>query len=238
MWQTVLTAAGDDDLIFQQAGFKVPKNWVTYKGHTILESSILCYANPTGQTKVLLRGKETGNWENRSEDLQVPGIQAIFLTRPTQGALCTALMGLDGLSLDEPLVVGPGDSFIRNGILDIVSKFLDDKATASTLLFSSSDELYSYARLMPDGDISEMAEKRKISEWASTGLFMFRHARDFLDAGSWVLSQNMRTGSEFFMSSSLNYLVMRGDRVRGIKLDDANRYVRLASPYDLVDGTN
>ena len=87
---------------------------------------------------------------------------------------------------------------------------------------------------MPNSDISEMAEKRLISNWASTGLFLFKRAQDFLDAGTWVLKQNMRTGNEFFMSSSLNYLVMRGDRVRGISLPAPNKYIRLATPFDLL----
>jgi hypothetical protein len=83
-----------------------------------------------------------------------------------------------------------------------------------------------------------MAEKRRISTWASTGIFIFRRARDFIDAGSWVLQQNMRTGDEFYMSSSFNYLVMRGDKVLGLKLPATNKYVRLASPFDLLEGSN
>lgn len=238
MWQTILTAAGNDDLVFQQAGFKLPKNWVKYKDKAILESAILSYSTTGGLTKVLLRQVESPYWQQHAEGLSSRNISALFLDSPTQGALCTALLGLDGFDLDAPLVIGPGDSYLSQGITDSVEEFLAGRATAATLLFTSYDERYSYARLMPDGDISEMAEKRRISSWASTGVFIFRKARDFIDAGSWVLQQNMRTGDEFYMSGSLNYLVMRGDKVMGLKLPPTNKYVRLASPFDLLEGSN
>lgn len=238
MWQTILTAAGNDDLIFQQAGFRSPKNWIQYKDKAILESAIHSYSTPDGLTNVILRKIESSDWQQRSKQLGHRNIEAIFLDSPTQGALCTALLGLDGFDLDAPLVIGPGDSYLSQGISALVEEFLDGQATAATLLFTSNDERYSYARLMPDGDISEMAEKRRISSWASTGVFIFRNARDFIDAGSWVLQQNMRTGDEFYMSGSLNYLVMRGDKVVGLKLPTTNKYVRLASPFDLLEGSN
>ena len=238
MWQTILTAAGDDDFVFRQAGFRSPKNWVQYKDRGILESAILSYSTPDGLSKVVLRQVESHNWETRSDELSRRNIQALFLSSPTQGALCTALLGLDGFVLEAPLVIGPGDSFLSQGITSLVEEFLGGDATAATLLFTSDDERYSYARLMPNGDISEMAEKRRISIWASTGVFIFRKARDFIDAGSWVLQQNMRTGDEFYMSGSLNYLVMRGDKVLGLNLPDSNKYIRLASPFDLLKGSN
>jgi dTDP-glucose pyrophosphorylase len=238
MWQTILTAAGDDDLVFQQAGFRSPKNWVRYKAKSILESAILSYSAPDGLTKVILRQVESSDWQKHASQLSSRNIKALFLDCPTQGALCTALLGLDDFDPDAPLVVGPGDSFVSEGVTSLVEEFLDGQATAATLLFSGDDERYSYARLMPDGDISEMAEKRRISTWASTGIFIFRRARDFIDAGSWVLQQNMRTGDEFYMSSSFNYLVMRGDKVLGLKLPATNKYVRLASPFDLLEGSN
>lgn len=238
MWQTILTAAGNDDLVFQQAGFRSPKNWVQYKNKAILESAILSYSTPGGLTKVILRQVESTDWQRYSDQLSDRNVEALFLDYPTQGALCTALLGLDGFDLDAPLVVGPGDSYCSQGITALVKEFLEGQATAATLLFTSNDERYSYARLMQDGDISEMAEKRRISTWASTGVFIFRKARDFIDAGSWVLQQNMRTGDEFYMSGSLNYLVMRGDRVLGLNLPEPNKYVRLASPYDLLEGSS
>ena len=233
MWQTIITAAGDDDLVFRQAGFAEPKNWVKFRDLTILESAIASYGANAEKTAVILREVELPFWF-KSEPLQATNASSIFISNSTQGALCTALLGLDGFDLSAPLVVAPGDSILRFGISEIVSEFLSSGVTAATVLFESSDARYSYARLMPNSDISEMAEKRLISNWASTGLFLFKRAQDFLDAGTWVLKQNMRTGNEFFMSSSLNYLVMRGDRVRGINLPATNKYIRLATPFDLL----
>lgn len=237
MWQTILTAAGDDERVFIQAGFEVPKNWVQYKSRSILEAAALSYGHPQGLTKVVLREVETENWAERSENLRAERLKAQFLSQPTQGALCTALMGLDGVDFEKPLVVGPGDSHLSKGIAEIVQEFLRGRSTAATVLFPSSDERYSYARVLRDGLVMEMAEKRRISNLASTGVFIFRKAQDFLDAAAWVLQKNMRTGNEFYMSSSLNYLVMRGDKVEGIELSDSNKYIRLASPFDLVEGS-
>ena len=232
MWQTVITAAGNDDEIFRSAGFQSPKNWVNFQGKFIIQKAIESYSAPNSICQVVLKASEKSHWDENSGNFQ-NRVKGTFLQNQTSGALCTALLGLEGLDLSQPLIVAPADSFIVNGIETLVEKFLKTTAVAGTFLFESDDEKYSYARLNQGTRVVEMAEKRRISKYASTGVFIFRSGRHFLDAGAWVLEKNMQSFGEFFMSSSLNYLVMLGEEVEGQTLLSPSHYVRLATPFDL-----
>ena len=65
------------------------------------------------------------------------------------------------------------------------------------------------------------------------GVFYFRRAKFFLDAATWVLLQNATVRENFFVSTSLNYLISQGMSV-GYSEIDRNRYHSFSLPADFV----
>lgn len=234
MWQTVITAAGNDDKVFQAADFSGKKNWLDYNGETILENAIRSHSAATGKVRVVLRDSEADEWNASKVVNERNNLEPVFVDQDTSGALCTALLGLRGLDLHAPLVVAPGDSFVDMQDLELVRKMESLGADAATLVFHSESPKYSYVRLAGSNRVSEIVEKRVISDLASTGFFYFRKASYLLQAAEWVLSKNLQTKGEFFMSSSLNYLIMSGMNVVALPIPEKSHYVRLATPQDLL----
>lgn len=233
-WQTIITAAGDDNRSFQQGGIDIPKNLVPFRNSTILGAAIESYAIQGENTYVVIKSDEARAWKTDSIlQEKYPKVSFHLIPNATRGALCSAAMALDDLDENLPLIISSGDSIITGDLGSLLSQFLEKKSVAGTVLFESSLPRWSYARLRNGNQILEMAEKSPISTFASTGLFYFKSPEHFIRATEWVLKENMHTKGEFYLSSALNYLIMNGENVMGVVLPAGYKYVPLSTFADL-----
>lgn len=82
----------------------------------------------------------------------------IRLKKNTQGAACSALMAIEQINNNSPLIIANSDQIIGDDLNKIVQFFNDNKADAGALCFESIHPRWSYARII-DGKIMETAEK-------------------------------------------------------------------------------
>ena len=146
--------------------------------------------------------------------------QRVILSPITKGALCTALFAIDSLDPDKPLLIAPGDFSlkpdIRSGLLE---KFSDSSIQAFSVTMESSNPRFSFARIDENQRILEYCEKDPVSNVATTGIFGFKTAADFVLAATWVLKNNISLNGRFFVSSAVNYFIMNGKRVENLHLN-------------------
>jgi len=144
----------------------------------------------------------------------------VIVSPKTKGALCTALVAIDRLDLEKPLLIAPGDfslkSDIRAGLLE---KFSDTSVQAFSVTMESSNPKYSFARIDENQRILEYCEKDPVSNVATTGIFGFKTVADFVLAATWVLKNNISLDGRFFVSSAVNYFIMNGKRVENLHLN-------------------
>lgn len=136
-------------------------------------------------------------------------VTVIHATR-TAGALCTALLAFDHINPELPLVIAPGDSLFSRPMGIEIMSFFEDSNFGWTLSFKSNGARWSYLRLSEKGEVTEVVEKNQVSSVATTGVFGFKRARDFLEAAEWVLVNNFTTDGRFFTSAAMNYKIMEG----------------------------
>lgn len=235
-WQTIITASGDD-LSFESSGFDSPRNWFRFRGIPILEWSILSHSSVSDANVFLtLKSEEEAHWN--ASHLESRGLKAIFVQNSTQGALCSALLATDYLIQGAPLIVAPGDSYITPSISSYFQEFQESGARAGTIVFKSESDRFSYVRKSPTGVIFEVTEKKALSPWATTGVFFFKSSEDFLRAAEWVIASNSRHAGKFFLSTTLNYFLMKGDLVTSMELMSGHQYIRLTTPADIVRELN
>ena len=233
-WQLIIAAAGTDDLDFTGSGFTSVKNLVPYGENSILGAAIASYSLGANRTNVAIQAQEAKMHDTDTYLKKIfPHVSFSLIPGMTKGALCSAVYGLAGLELDEPLVIVAGDSEITGGIGSIVEDLHSTNCAAGTVIFESSLKRWSYARMDNNGNLLEMAEKRQISSHASAGIFYFAQAGLFLEAAQWVLLQNMNTNGEFYLSSALNYLITEGQKVIAVNLPESQQYTPLTNPADL-----
>lgn len=233
-WQCLILAAADDDQIFYNFGYNLPKNLIEVDGKSVLSHSIDSYSKNSYKTTLVIKSSESNTWNTAKMIKQdFPFVKIKEIENSTSGALCTALLTVDNLDDEIPLVITSGDTSISGGIDQYVDQFIDSGAAAGTIVFKNSHPRWSYARVRDEGLILEMAEKSPISKFASTGVFMFKDSNSFINSATWVLKNNIKFQNEFYLSATLNFFILQNKAVTAIALKNSEDFRSYSLPSDL-----
>lgn len=234
--QTIITAAGDSRKTFVDGGFGSPKSLVMVDGKTVLEHAIEAYTLDFSALRVAVNEDEANEWGVDRHVLELfPYSKVVKVNSRAQGALVSALIASSDLDMNEPLVIAAGDSRVSGPISLYAESFRTSAFPASTLVFSSSGNRWSYVALDSDGRVVEVSEKYEVSSLATTGFFFFQTAQSFIDSARWVLLNNARVNGRYYVSTTLNFLISRGAGV-GYQLLPEGQYKSWSLPVDFVSG--
>jgi NDP-sugar pyrophosphorylase family protein len=155
--------------------------------------------------------------------------EIISLGEVTQGQACTVLKAEFLIDSDEPLLIYNADTFCRS---DLSRRLADLPPRTAGLIgvFRAPGDRWSFARTDANGRVLETAEKRRISEWASTGLYYFRRGRDFVEHSHQMIADDDRVNGEFYVVPVYNRMISAGAE---ILIDPADEVWVLGTPEDL-----
>ncbi|MFM9106081.1 MAG: sugar phosphate nucleotidyltransferase [Chloroflexota bacterium] len=164
---------------------------------------------------------------------EAPGCAIALAGGPTCGALCTAMLAADLIDPSDSLVVVLADVFIAGGIADALAGFENSKAEAGVIVFPATGPRWSYARLDDRGHVAEVVEKSPISEFATAGVYWYRHAASFLRSAEAAIRNDRAFDGRFYIAPSLNEIVAAGGVVRHW-LVERDRFHALSLPEDVA----
>lgn len=141
-----------------------------------------------------------------------PEVNFVSVPNGAKGALATANFALAKLGIKSgKLHIGAGDTtFTGESALQAMGGLSSSHADAGTLIFPSGDERHSFVSITDSRKVQFVAEKRRVSNWATSGNFYFSDARQFLEASDWCFTNNASFRDNFYVSSALNYFVYQG----------------------------
>ena len=139
--------------------------------------------------------------------------RVVTLRNPTKGALCSALMAIDHLDMDQPLVIANGDQVIEADLAGIVAGFRQKQAQAGVIVFDSVHPRWSYADLDASGNVQQTAEKQVLSRNATAGFYYFDSGRRFVTAAQRCIENDAKFEGQFFISPCLNEIILEGGLV-------------------------
>lgn len=147
----------------------------------------------------------------------------------TQGALCSALMAVDHLDLDDELVIANSDQVIQANYSEVVNGFRLRNLDAGVITFPSVHPRWSYVDLDNNGLVAQAAEKSVISRDAIAGFYYFRTAKSFVHAAAQCLRHDVRVDGKYYTSLALNEVILSGGRV-GARPVDVSDYHSFYTP--------
>jgi hypothetical protein len=188
------------------------------KRKELLKSSL---SAPAGQANFLVTRSSEDSLKNQRLIPETEAIEVITVSNPTQGALATALLPVELIAPNEPILLIPTNSVVdSNALSDFVSKMIKDDVAAGALLFKSDNPNYSYARIH-NNRVIEFIEKKVVGDMATTGVFYFRDKVILLECAKWAFVNSQITNSQFFVAPSLNYVLTSGQEVGFSQIDEA-----------------
>lgn len=146
----------------------------------------------------------------------VPRLRAVVVSvaEPPEGQLCSVLAARRWLGGGDPLVIHNCDTYARGPVAM--------RGGASPVpVFGADSPAYSYVRLDGGGYVREVVEKEVCPPgYATTGSYVFRGARRFLEAADETVHAGGRVNGEFYVSGVYRALVRRGERFRPVLMKE------------------
>ena len=209
--------------------------WIAeQKGELLIERFVRACVPLDGQLIFAVRGQDITRFHiDNVIELAAPGAKIITITRETQGAACTALLGIRHIGWEEELLILNSNEFVNIDYRATVESFRNRDLDAGVVVFPSLHPRYSYLRLDREGLIEEAAEKRPISRHATAGFYWYRRGGDFIEAVQDMIRKDANVGGKFFISLTLNELVLKQRRM-GVHEIDAKNYYPLKSSQQVA----
>jgi UDP-N-acetylglucosamine diphosphorylase / glucose-1-phosphate thymidylyltransferase / UDP-N-acetylgalactosamine diphosphorylase / glucosamine-1-phosphate N-acetyltransferase / galactosamine-1-phosphate N-acetyltransferase len=148
----------------------------------------------------------------------------------TGGQMCSVLAARDHLPADEALIIYNADTYVVPSVdppWDPTRPGIDGSLG---VFHTDVGDHWSFAEVDDDGRVVRTTEKDRISPWASTGLYHFARAAEFVTAADDALADQETIRGEYYIAPLYNRLIAAGAR---IVTDQARAVWPLGTPAEL-----
>lgn len=158
------------------------------------------------------------------------------ITHPTQGSLPTAGMCLDLIANDMPILISAIDGLCFGIIEHFLFEMRRSKADGGVIVFPSKKLNYSYVRVSQSIPI-EFAEKIRIGELATSGIYFFRDKALLIESIQWAILNQISYKNNYYLSSAMNRLIFENKKVVLFNTTEEN-YYRFSSKKEALESAD
>lgn len=220
---------------FVNAGYQAPKPLIDVAGKPMIVRVMENLQQP-GATFTLLARKEHID-SNQGLVAQIQSdFNAVFvpIDKLTEGTACTVLFARSHLDPNQEVVIANSDQIIDNCFTQFLidAKERDLDGSILTFIDAEFNPKWSFAKIDAEGLVTEVQEKKVISEYATVGIYYFKRADELVDGIIQMIIENDRVNNEFYTCPVYNYLIREGKKV-GIFNIDPSQMHGIGTPEDL-----
>lgn len=231
----IVLMAGGDGAFAEQP---YPKNLVEIDGLPLAERVLGSLASlfETGWDPIcMIRGEENAQWHTADVlRLLSPRAQVVEVPSQTGGAACTALLAIEHIDPEEPLLVYNGDQVLEAPMRPIVEGFAERQLDGGIVVFDGVHPRWSYVKIDDEGHVVEAAEKRPISRHATAGTYWFASGQLFVESSMRMIAKDAHVGGAFYVCPAYNEMILSQRRI-GISEIPRDQYVSLATPQGVAN---
>lgn len=148
-----------------------------------------------------------------------------------QGAACSASLAFQYLDPEAPLMMANSDQFIDMNILDFLVSGVG--CDGSIMTFKNDHPKWSYAKTNDDGYVTQVKEKVVISNNATSGIYLWNRAQDFIDGIKEMIAAKDTHNNEYYVAPSFNYSIKNDKKYRLMEIKRQQMW-GLGTPEDLI----
>jgi dTDP-glucose pyrophosphorylase len=212
----VITMAGRGSR-FYEAGYTVPKYEIMAHGKSLFDWSMLSLRNfLTLDSRVIFVCLAENNSAEyvrvQSQAMGLRDVHVLEISEVTDGQATSAYLARELWRPEDPLLVYNIDTYVNPQALSPES--IRDGADGWVPCFQVPGDHWSFVKLGGDDWAVDLAEKQRISDFASIGLYWFSRAEDYEKAYDkfFVNSQNLVRG-ERYIAPLYRQLIAEGRKV-------------------------
>ncbi len=234
--QNILITMAGRGSRFYKAGYKEPKYAIQAHGHSLFYWSMISlkhfFDKENTYIFVCLKENNSGDYVRREcENLGINNVSIVELDELTDGQATSAYVSKELWDQDAPLLIYNIDTYVNPRVLH--PKDIKPGSEAWVPCFQVPGDHWSFVKLGDDGWAIDCAEKTRISNYASIGLYWFSTAKDYIDTYDTFFShpKNMVKG-ERYIAPMYKHYIETGRKVSIVDLSVEDVHV-LGTPDEL-----
>jgi len=199
---------------FAQAGYTFPKPLIEVRGKPMIQVVVENLNIEANYIFIVQKDHYEKYNLKYLLNLIAPNCKIVQVDGLTEGAACTTLLAKEYIDNDAPLVMANSDQFVEWNSNECMYAFNADSIDGGILTFKATHPKWSYAKLDENGFVSEVAEKKPISDNATVGIYFWKHGSDYVKYAEQMISNNIRTNNEFYVCPVFNEAIADGKKIR------------------------
>jgi len=220
---------------FLQNGYKEPKPLINILGkpmiHYVLDNLNLSQED---NVFIIYYNIEPTLFNNTIKQ-KYPNINLIKINHQTKGAAETIYEGLktiETLTNNKKTMLFDCDTFYTT---DVISIYRDINENAVFYTFNNEENpLYSYISFDSDNIVNSIAEKKKISDNANTGIYCFNDISELFEFSKYVVENNITFNNEPYTSCIIDKMIKNNKVFVGVEISNTNVF-NLGTPKQLEE---
>ena len=215
---------------FEKAGYTFPKPLVDVNGKPMIQTVVDNLNIEANYIFIVQKSHyEEYHLQTVLENI-APKCTIVQVEGITEGAACTTLLAKEFINNDKPLIMANSDQYVDWDSNEFMYSMVGDNVDGGILTFKSTHPKWSYARLGDNGFVTEVAEKKPISNIATVGIYYWSKGSDYVKYAEQMIDKNIRTNNEFYVCPVFNEAIEDG---KNIKVFDVPKMWGLGTPEDL-----
>jgi HAD superfamily hydrolase (TIGR01509 family) len=215
---------------FSEAGFTFPKPLIEVQGKPMIQS-VVDNLNIDAQYIFIVQKKDHEKYNlDYLLNLIAPGCKVVVTEGLTEGAACTTLLASEYIDNNQPLLIANSDQLIEWDSSESMYALETSNVDGSILVFNSSHPKWSYAKVDSEGFVTEVAEKKPISNLATVGIYYWKKGSDYVKYANQMIEENQRINGEFYVCPVYNFAI---DDKKRITTRFVDKMWGIGTPEDL-----
>ncbi|EGN1148293.1 glycosyl transferase family 2, partial [Campylobacter jejuni] len=189
-------------------------------GKTMLEHFVKNYENVKNKRFIFILKEEDVKRYHLDDAINVltnNQSKIIILKNETQGMVCSVLMAIDEINLNDSLLIVNMDQIFEYDLNEVISELsLND---AGVLSFESVHPRWAYVKCDENNFVLEAFEKKPVSKNAIAGFYYFNKADFFVKSAFDMIKKDVNYEGKYFIASTLNELILQDKKIINISID-------------------
>ena len=201
---------------FAQAGYEKPKPFIDVNGKPMIARVIDNLYYPGAKYILIGRSEHLEKESELVNEIKANyNAEFIEIDKLTEGTACTVLFARKYIDNDNPLLIANSDQLVDISVQEYIDDCLGKGMDGSILTFKDAElnPKWSFAKTDENGLVTEVQEKKAISEFATVGIYFFSKGKDFVDHAIDMIINNDRVNNEFYTCPVYNYSIKDGRKI-------------------------
>jgi len=230
MVNIVIPAAGLGSR-FSKAGYTMPKPLIEVNGKPMLQV-VVENIGIKGRYIFIVQKEHYEKYNMKYVlNLIAPNCEIVITEGVTEGAACSILLAKEFINNGDPLIIANSDQYLEWDAYKFLYASMSEGVDGCISTFTNTHPKFSYAKMDEDGYVVEVAEKKPISNNATTGLYFWKHGSDFVHYAEQMITKNIRVNNEFYTAPVYNEAIEDNKKIKTVHCE---RFWCLGTPEDLT----